>query len=494
MKHSIPSKWSFLFLLIIFAPKISWAQSTATADFSVDLTYTCVGTVQFEDLSTGNPTNWLWQFGDGGFSTQQHPTYTYANSGVYAVSLQISNAQGTDTLVKNAYITVEKPRVTSVVAAETCPNMTATLSATNGTGTLQWYDAANNLLTTGATFTSPPLNSTTTYFVEDVVTMTTTDYAGPIDGGTVGSGGYHGGGFTGGVNFTAQQAFDIVSVWVDADGAGNRTIYLYDGHIANGNNFNNPIISQVTVFIPDGSSRIQLNLQVPAAGDYCLAGNQMDLFRNNNGAATYPYSLAGVVDMVSATTFSNGFFYYFYNWELALSSSCTSAKQPVVAKVVNANFTSVISGGTASFTDASVGATNWLWDFGDGQTSTQQNPVHTYTTSNGPHAVTLTINNGLCSFLDSVNVSVGIEQLAAGMRLKIAPNPTTTGTRLEFSQALPEDLSLELIGINGKILLRDLLRAGQAEKSIDLSNFPAAVYWLRLSNDKVVEIQKIVKY
>ncbi|MBN1134218.1 MAG: PKD domain-containing protein [Methanosarcinaceae archaeon] len=33
---------------------------------------------------------------------------------------------------------------------------------------------------------------------------------------------------------------------------------------------------------------------------------------------------------------------------------------------------------TMQFTDASIGATEWFWDFGDGNTSTDQNPTHTY--------------------------------------------------------------------------------------------------------------------
>jgi PKD repeat protein len=48
---------------------------------------------------------------------------------------------------------------------------------------------------------------------------------------------------------------------------------------------------------------------------------------------------------------------------------------------------------TIAFSDMSAGsATNWLWDFGDGNTSTQQNPVHTYSaTGSGFYLVCLTI-------------------------------------------------------------------------------------------------------
>lgn len=476
------------FLLSSFCCQMVFGQTT---DFSSDLTYTCVGTVQFQDLSSNAPTSWLWQFGDGGLSTQQNPTYTYSNSGTYTVTLQTSNAQGQDTIMKTAYITVEKAKVTSVTNGETCLNNIAVLSATNGTGTLRWYDGSNTLVNTGNTFITPALTTNTTYFVEDVTTTSVAAYAGPTDGGSVGAGGYHGGNFTGGVNFTASEGFEIVSVWVDADGGGPRTIYLYDGHIANGGNVNNTILGQVTVNIPDGPSRVQVNLQVPGAGDYSLAGNQMDLFRNNNGSAVYPYSLAGVVDMVSSTTTNPGFYYYFYNWELGLASECVSAREPVEAKVVNANFTSVSSGGTASFSDASTGATSWMWNFGDGTTSTQQNPMHTYTTTNGPHLVTLTVN-GICSFSDSVTVSVGIEQLANDMTLNIAPNPAQGYTTLSFSQQLPEDLKVELISVDGRVVLERILPTGTTSQTLNVHTLSPALYLMRLSTNEIVEVRKIM--
>jgi hypothetical protein len=44
-------------------------------------------TLQFTDLTTGTPDQWLWGFGDGQTSFQQHPTHTYATPGVYSVCL-----------------------------------------------------------------------------------------------------------------------------------------------------------------------------------------------------------------------------------------------------------------------------------------------------------------------------------------------------------------------------------------------------------------------
>ncbi len=65
--------------------------------------------VQFTDASTNMPTAWSWTFGDGGTSTAQSPSHSYATAGSYTVSLTASNAYGSDPETKTAYITVTQP-------------------------------------------------------------------------------------------------------------------------------------------------------------------------------------------------------------------------------------------------------------------------------------------------------------------------------------------------------------------------------------------------
>jgi PKD repeat protein len=66
-------------------------------------------TVQFTDLSSGEPTSWLWDFGDGSSSALQNPSYEYTTAGTYTVSLTATNAYGSDTETRTSYITVSEP-------------------------------------------------------------------------------------------------------------------------------------------------------------------------------------------------------------------------------------------------------------------------------------------------------------------------------------------------------------------------------------------------
>ena len=64
--------------------------------------------VQFTDASSGGPTAWQWDFQNDGTvdSTQQNPSFVYANPGTYSVKLTVSNASGDDSVTKSSYITV----------------------------------------------------------------------------------------------------------------------------------------------------------------------------------------------------------------------------------------------------------------------------------------------------------------------------------------------------------------------------------------------------
>jgi PKD repeat protein len=64
--------------------------------------------VTFTDETVGTPVTWLWNFGDGGNSTEQNPVHIYQRAGAYTVSLTATDADGTMTEVKTNYISVRQ--------------------------------------------------------------------------------------------------------------------------------------------------------------------------------------------------------------------------------------------------------------------------------------------------------------------------------------------------------------------------------------------------
>jgi len=62
--------------------------------------------VKFTDKSPGNISSWEWDFGDGSSSTEQNPSHTYTDPGLYAVTLAVSWPEGSDAETKSDYIKV----------------------------------------------------------------------------------------------------------------------------------------------------------------------------------------------------------------------------------------------------------------------------------------------------------------------------------------------------------------------------------------------------
>ena len=143
------------------------------ADFTASTTTVCVGqSVTFTDTSTNIPSVWTWTFTGGtpNSSTVQNPEIVYNTAGSYAVTLVAANFNGNDTETKTAYILVSGiPTIVTTTPASRCDSGTVTLQATGSSGaTLKWYAAATGgtALFTGASFTTPNLTTTTTYYVE----------------------------------------------------------------------------------------------------------------------------------------------------------------------------------------------------------------------------------------------------------------------------------------------------------------------------------------
>lgn len=63
-------------------------------------------TIRFVDNSTGTPTSWKWNLGDGTTSTERYPVHTYTKPGKYTISLTVANKYGSDSSTRVNFITV----------------------------------------------------------------------------------------------------------------------------------------------------------------------------------------------------------------------------------------------------------------------------------------------------------------------------------------------------------------------------------------------------
>lgn len=139
---------------------------------------------------------------------------------------------------------------------------------------------------------------------------------------------------------------------------------------------------------------------------------------------------------------------------LTINGSVQTTKTNFVSILPNASagFSFVINGNTASFANSSQNAQTYIWDFGDGTTSTETNPMHSYT-ANGTYNVSLTAQSQTCD--DNVIVqpititAVGVDEHLEDT-FEVSPNPATD----DFSIKLLENFdagTMRIIDAAGKI-------------------------------------------
>ncbi len=111
------------------------------------------GSVNFTDMSSGSPTSWDWDFGDGNNSTQQNPTHSYIAPGTYTVVLTVSDGTSNDTYTATNYITVNAAS-SFAQSLDLCPGNTIQVgtSTYNSAGT--YTDVLTNAVGCDSTVTT----------------------------------------------------------------------------------------------------------------------------------------------------------------------------------------------------------------------------------------------------------------------------------------------------------------------------------------------------
>jgi gliding motility-associated-like protein len=330
-----------------------------TVGFSASSMVSCRApfTVSFTNTSTGG-SNYIWNFGDGSTSADPNPSHTYSREGTFTVTLFAANASGcTDSLVKADLIKIQTPRVSiGGLPQKGCAPLEHTFSANvNSVDSVTGYswdfgDGTTSLLP------SPThvYHDTGKYTI--VLTYTTasgcTFSVKAVNGILVGS--KPGTGF----NLDPINACADKSISFKDQSTGKPDEWLW--------------------FFGDGGSSL---LQDPQHVYDDTGYFSVTLISINKGCAdtlTLPRAIH-INPPVARFTFSQ---------------TCSIPKQVV-------------------YTDKSIGADLWFWDFGDGTTSAGQSPVHDYAAP-GNYTVSLTVTNQTtgCSKTRTEEVRV-IKEIAA---------------------------------------------------------------------------------
>jgi gliding motility-associated-like protein len=321
------------------------------ADFSANNTFQCKPplAVNFTDASV-NAISWQWAFGDGTTSTQQNPSHTYTAFGNYDVRLIVTNALGcTDTMVKPAFIRIQKP----VISFPTLPQLGCVPFTTVLSASINTLDNVTSYLWDfgDGTPTSTAVTPTHTYLLQGnyTVSLTITTSTGCTE------------------TFSMPNAITIGRVPTVDFAASPNPVCAFG-------------LVQFTSVVSEGDTWFW------NFGDGTTS-NLPNPTHQYTDTLTYNVLLTVVNYGCPVTLTKNGF---------------VKARPPIAGF----RFTKdCINRKRIVFADTSKGATGWLWDFGDGTTSTAQNPSHTYA-SFGSYTVLLTATNGTCSHTKSITVNV----------------------------------------------------------------------------------------
>jgi PKD repeat protein len=221
-----------------------------------------------------------------------------------------------------------------------------------------------------------------------------------------------------------------------------------------------------------------------------LTSSTGDTYLWSNGATTQSVEITASGSYTVSVTNSN----------VCLGTGTSAATVVTVTPLPTAGFTSATAGFgyVFDFSNTSTGgATDYLWDFGDGNTSTLATPSHTYTT-NGAYTVTLTASNGNCSDVSTATINadgVGIADVTPAVQaIRLYPNPTASNTTLELTLSENKDVTITVVDITGKqhINFVQELNTGTNLVSLNTSELAGGIYFVTINDSVVNKVVKLV--
>lgn len=396
---------------------------TVNEEPSAEFTSSVAGlTVSFNSANSQGDT-FFWTFGDGNTSSQPNPVHTYANSGTYTVTLTVMNDCGSNSVQSS--VTVLGLPVAGVAAnvQSGCPPLVVQFQSTstgNPTGYAWIFEGgvpgtstqANPVVTYNTPGTYDVQLTVTNNVGNDVIVLnnyitvlepTVSDFSFAVNGASAA--------------FTDESAFANSWSWDFGDGTTSTAqdpthVYGADGTynvmlIATGNCGSDTSFASVTIATP-----AQAGFTWQFSGD-CVPMTAQFFSNSSANTTSVQWSFPG--GSPSTSTAMNPTVTYatpgVYDVTLiayapAGSDTLTWSELIEVGSAPDAGFLLATTDLTVTFTNQSVGGSTFFWDFGDGQTSTEESPVHTYGAF-GSYTVTMFATNSCGSDTAEVTIVLG---------------------------------------------------------------------------------------
>ena len=479
-------------------------------------------TVVFTDLSVDSVNAWQWDFGDGGTSTAQNPSYQYLNPGDFSVTLIATGPGGSDTLVKTNYITASYPAPTADFdGTPTVGDIPLLVAFTDLS-----VDSVNNWFWDfGDGDTSSDQNPSHEYIIPGDFSVTliitgpggsdtlvktnyvTTTYPAPTAE-------FEGTPITGDapliVAFTDLSA-DTVNTWLWEFGDSDTSTVQNPSH-----EYLNPGDYSVTLIVtgPGGSDTLvktnyitasypqpTVNFEgTPTTGNTPLEVTFTDMTVDSVDTWVWDFGDGGTSTLQNPIySFTNAGTY-----DVSLTVGGPGGSDDIVkvdyisvfTDVPVANFSGSPTIGEAplmvNFTDISTGSIDtWSWDFGDSGSSSEQNPSHEYITP-GNFTVSLTVSGPGGSTTevktDYILIPVGLDENTSDV-ITVFPNPVTSNLHIVFPDV--KSRTIKLNSLDGKQMLNYKTKSNKED--INMQQFPKGVYSLIIRDSELISILKIVK-
>ncbi|MFT6924011.1 MAG: PKD repeat protein [Crocinitomicaceae bacterium] len=443
LKHDIMNR---LLLTLIVVPFLGMMQANAQgcqADFVQDSSI-CPN-VAFSDASTSIMpiVEWYWDFGDGTTSTSQNATHSYTMDGTFNVCLTTVSSDSCTSVVCQV-VNINCIGGGSVCQANFgldssfCPNVNFLDLSTSQFPIVEWYwnfGDGNSSVSQNPSYTYSADGNYNVCLTTVSADSCVSTYCSTVNVNCLG-----GGGSTCQANFGLDSSicpnvnfidlstsqFSIVE-WYWDFGDGNTSISQYPSHTyaANGN-YN---VCLTTVSSDSCTSTFCSTVNIS-----CLGGG-------------------GAPCQASFTT--------------------TSYIDSLGGTVMYITNTSTVSPGMS-----------YLWDFGDGNTSTDQYPTYTYP-ADGAYMLCLTISDSSCTstYCDSIIVtgtqngftlvgapaaSASVENLELISGVQLYPNPTNHNLTLNMESAEATEIEVSIVNVTGQVVGYSTHQIGAGSNEIKL--------------------------